>query len=308
MQSEFLKQSGLCLCPVLWTPKSSSQINRLIKTIGEIEKMYSNSYDVLFEEYNMYSLFKNKNKPPDKNVDLNSDLKLKVYNIRQFLQNMMVHVRFMEDSVEKSSERCTDNINNTLNVLVKEANVLNELISTLQIHILKTNNENEKDKTYNPIDVISPIDIEINEPTNIIQEDELFFGVSEELTEEMTNTFCDEVFDKSNNKNLMLELKVALKEKQEEWKQRECKLLEKHPQLNDLIEEEEPNQTDNDYIHKVRKVASDLPFNENVSLQSPSINFANEIALVASKWNTVIESYSDDSDSDVSIKSTDSIT
>lgn len=303
-----MKQSGLCLCPVLWTPKSSSQINRLIKTIGAIEKVYSNSFDVLFEEYNIYSLFKNNNKPPDKNINFNCDLKLKVYNIRQFLQNMMVHVRFMEDSVEKSSEYCTDDINNTLNILVKEANVLNELISTLQIHILKTNNDIKKDKTYNPIDVIDPIDVETNEPTNIIHEDELFFGVSEELTEEMTNTFCDEVFDKSNNKNLMLELKVALKEKQEEWKQRECKLLEKHPQLNDLIDEEEPNQSENDYVHKVRKVVSDLPFNESISMQLPSINFANEIAMVASKWNTVIESFSDDSDSDASIKSTDSIT
>lgn len=270
--------------------------------------MYSNSYNVLFEEYNIYSLFKNNNKQPDKNINFNSDLKLKVYNIRQFLQNMMVHVRFMEDSVEKSSKCCTDDMNNTLNILVKEANVLNELISTLQIYILKTNKDHKEEKTYNPIDEIDHVDIETNETTNIIPEDELFFGVSEELTEEMTNTFSEEVFDKSNNKNLMLELKVALKEKQEEWKHRECKLLEKHPQLNDLLLEEEHDQKDNDYIHKVRKVASDLPFNENISMQLPSVNFANEIAMVACKWNTVIESYSDDSDSDVSTKSTDSVT
>lgn len=306
LQSEFLKQSALCLCPVLWTTNSSSQINRLIITIGEIENVYSNSYDVLFEEYNIYSLFKNNNKQRDKNTNSNSDLKLKIYNVRQFLQNMMVRVLCMEDSVEKSSKCSIDDINKTLNVLVKEVNVLNELISTLQIYNLKTNNDHDKGKTYDPIEVDDHIDTETNESIKVIREDELFFGVSEELTEKMSNTFCEEVFDTSNNKKLMLELKVALKEKQEEWKRRECKLLEKHPQLKDLPDEEECNQNHNDYINKVRKVTSDLPLNEVISMQLPN-SFANEIAMVAGKWNTVIESISDDSDSDVSIKSTDSI-
>ncbi|XP_060844643.1 uncharacterized protein LOC132924379 [Rhopalosiphum padi] len=314
LQSEFLKQSALCLCPALWTPYSSFHLNRLIETIGEIEKVYSNSYNILYDEYNIYSMFKNNNtiehsKQPVQDNNRNSDLKLKIYSVRHFLQNMMVHVRFMEDSIENSSAYSADDINNTLNVLVKEGNVFNELISSLQIYILKTNND-QTDKTIltnDSIGVIDHIDTETNEPIKEVCEDELFFGVSEEPTEKKENTFCDEiVFDKSNNHNLMLELKVALKDKQEEWKQRECKLLEKHPQLNDFSDDEECNEKHVQYINKVRKVAIDLPPNESFPMQLPDKSFASEIAMIACKRNTAIECFGDDSDSNISVDSNDS--
>ncbi|XP_025191236.1 uncharacterized protein LOC112591595 isoform X2 [Melanaphis sacchari] len=312
LQSEFLKQSALCLCPALWTSNSSFHVNRLIETIGKIEKIYSNLYDLLYNEYNIYSMFKNTTKhsnQPVQDNNTNSDLKLKLYSIRHFLQNMMVHVRFIEDSTENSSTYSIDDINNTLNVLVKEANVFNELISTLQIYILKTNNHHT-DKTIltnDSIGVIDHIDTKIDEPIKEVCEDELFFGVSEEPTENMENTFCnEEVFDKSNNHNLMLELKVALKDKQEEWKQRECKLLERHPQLNDFSDDEEFNEKHVQYINKVRKVAVDLPSNESFSMRLPDKNFASEIAMIACKRNIAIESFGDDSDSCTSMDSNDS--
>lgn len=311
LQSEFLKKSVLCLCPALWTPSSFSQMNRLVEAISKLEIVYSNSYDDLSEEYDVYSLFKNNNhehnKFIDKNIDKNSDLKLKVYSIRQFLQNMMVHVRFMEDSTENFSKCNIDDLNNTLNVLAKEANGFSELISTLQIYILKSNYSNRENKSLLPDDtteIIDCVDNEINEPVKNICEDELFFGISEELPKEEQNKCCDEeVFDKSNNHNLMLELKVALKDKEEEWKQRETKLLEKHPQLNDLSDGEECSEEKNQYVNKVRKVALDMPLNEQFSLRFPDKSIANEIAVVACKWNTAIESFGDDSDSDTSCDS-----
>lgn len=315
LQSEFLKQSALCLCPALWTPYSSFHLNRLIETIGEIEKVYSNSYNVLYDEYNVYSIFKNNtidhNKQPIQGTNTSSDLKLKIYSIRHFLQNMMVHVKFMEDSIENSLLYNVDDINNTMNILVKEVSVFNELLSTLQIYILKINSH-QTDKTIlinDSIGVVDQINIETNEPIKEICEDELFFGVSEESPEVVENTFCNEVvFDKSNNHNLMLELKMALKDKQEEWKQRECKLLEKHPQLNSLSDDDECNEKKGQYINKVRKVALDLPPNESFSMQLPDKSFASEIAKIACKRNTRIECFGDDSDSDsnMSIKSTDS--
>lgn len=319
MQSEFLKQSALCFCPVLWTPNSSLQMNRLIETIDEIEKVYSNSYEVLYEEYNIYSLFKNnnvnQNKYPVKDTNT-SDLKSKICSVRQFLQNMMVHVKFIEDSIEdNTSTYCDDKVNSTLNVLVKEVNVFNELISKLQIYCLKTSNDDQKNKTNSTNDPIEVVDHAekkiIEEPVKEICEDELFFGVSEEITEEADNKCYDEeIFDKSNNHNLMLELKVALKNKQEEWKQRENKLMEKHPLLNDLSEkeeeEEECNEKQNEYINKVRKIALDLPLNERFPMQLPCKSFADEIAMVACKWNTEIKSFGDDSDSDMSRNSNDS--
>lgn len=314
LQSEFLKQSALCLCPALWTPHSCFHVNHLIETIGKIEETYSYSYNVLYDEYNVYSMFKNntieQSKQPVQCTNINSDLKLKIYSIRQFLQNMMVHVRFIEDSFENSSVCNIDDINSSLNVLLKDVNVFNELISTLQINILKRNN-NQTDKsiiTNDSIGVIDYIDTDTNEPIKEICEDELFFGISEESTEKMENTFCNEViFDKSNNHNLMLELKVALKGKQAEWKQRECKLLEKHPQLNDLSDDDdECNETQVQYINKVRKVALDLPPNESFSMQLPDKSFASEIAMVACRRNTAIECFGDDSDSSISIDSNDS--
>lgn len=313
LQSEFLKQSALCLCPVLWTPHSYFHVNRLIKTIGKIEEVYSSSYNVLYDEYNVYSMFKNNtmnhSKQPIQGTNINSDLKVKIYSIRQFLQNMMVHVRFMEDSIESSSANNIDDINSTLNVLVKEVSVFNELISTLQINILKRNN-NQTDKTILTNDsfgVTEHIDTETNETIKEVCEDELFFGVSEEPTEKFENTFYNEViFDKSNNHNLMLELKVALKDKQAEWKERECKLLEKHPQLNELSDDDECNETHERYINKVRKVALDLPPDERFSMQLPAKSFASEIAMVACKRNTAIECFGDDSDSSLSIDSNDS--
>ncbi|XP_015370720.1 PREDICTED: uncharacterized protein LOC107166531 [Diuraphis noxia] len=313
LQSEFLKQSALCLCPVLWTPYSYFQVNRLIETIGKIEEVYSSSYNVLYDEYNIYSIFKNNamkhSKQPIQGTNINSDLKVKIYSIRQFLQNMMVHVRFMEDSIESSSANNIDDINSTLNVLVKEVSVFNELISTLQINILKRNN-NQTDKTLltnDSFEVTEHIDTETNETIKEVCEDELFFGVSEEPTEQVENTFYNEViFDKSNNHNLMLELKVALKDKQAEWKERECKLLEKHPQLNELSDDDECNERQERYINKVRKVALDLPQDERFSMQLPSKSFASEIAMVACKRNTAIECFGDDSDSSLSIDLNDS--
>jgi hypothetical protein len=289
-------------------------MNRLIETIEEIEKVYSNSYDVLYDEYNIYSLFKNNNMKHDKysGKDTNtSDLKLKICSIRQFLQNMMVHVKFMEDSIEdNTSTHCTDNINSTLNVLVKEVNIFNELISKLQIYCLKTCNDDMKDKvnlTNNQIEVVDYTEKETIEPDKGICKDELFFGISEEVTEIIDNKSCnEEIFDKSNNHHLMLELKVALKNKQEEWKQREEKLMEKHPLFNDLSEEEKCDEKKNIYINKVRKVALDLPPDERFPIQLPCKNFADEIAMVACKWNTEIKSFGDDSDSDMSRNSNDS--
>lgn len=293
-------------------------MNHLIETIDKIEKVYSNSCDALYEEYNIYSLFKNNNVKQNKYrcEDINTcDLKLKICSIRQFLQNMMVHVKFMDDSiVDNTSTYCIDDINNTLNVLVKEVSVFNELISKLQIYCLKTSNDVKKYKdnfTDDPIEVGDHIEKQIIEPVNVkVCEDELFFGISEEFTEEADNKCCDEeIFDKSNNHNLMLELKVALKNKQEEWKQRENKLMEKHPLLNDLSEEEKEEECDvkqNEYINKVRKIALDLPPDERFPMQLPCKSFADEIAMVACKWSTEIKSFGDESDSDMSRNSDDS--
>jgi len=310
LQSEFLKQLALCLCPVLWTPRSYFHVNHLIKTIGKIEKVYSNSYNGLYDEYNVYSMFKNNTIEPSKQsvqgTNINSDLKVKIYSIRQFLQNMMAHVRFIEDSIENSSENNIDDINSSLNVLVKDVSVFNELISTLQINILKRNN-NQTDKSICKNDsfgVTEHIDTEINETIKEVCEDELFFGISEEPAEQIENAFYNEVvFDKSNNHNLMLELKMALKDKQAEWKEREYKLLEKHPQLNDLPDDDECNETQVQYINKVRKVALDLPPDESFSMQLPGKSIASEIAMVACKRSTAIECFGDDSDSSVSIDS-----
>jgi len=292
-------------------------MNRLIVTIGKIEKIYSNSYYVLSEEYNIYSLFKNNSieytKLSSNDTYVNSDLKSKVYSVRQLLQNMMVHVRFMEDSLNNSNY-CSDDINNTLNALIKEVSIFNELVSNLQIYILKTtNNCHKKDNTILMDDqstVEGQTDTVINKPIKEVCEDELFFGISEELSTEVTDSILcnEEVFDKSNNRNLMLELKMALKDKQEEWKYRECKLLQKHPQLNDLNNAEENNekQQNDEYINKVRKVALNLAPNETFPMQLPDKCFANEIAMVACKWNTEIQSFGDDSDTDTSMEFTDS--
>lgn len=311
LQSEFLKQLTLCLCPVVWTPKSFSKMNHLIDTFGKIEKDYSNSYNILYEEFNVYSLFKNNNIgyniQPDNNT--NSDLKLKVYNIRQHLQSIMVNVKYIEDSIENCSKYSVDDINSTLNILLKDINVFSELISALQIYVLKKNNY-QKDQTLltntNSIEVNDHLNTENNEQIKVVCEDELFLGVSDKFTDKIDSKLCDEVvFDKSNNHNLMLELKVALKVKQDEWKIRENKLLEKHPHLSECEMSDEENNIDyNEYSNKIRKVARDLPPNENFSVGFPSKSFANEIAMVACKWNSAIESFGDESDS--SVNSTDS--
>lgn len=317
LQSEFLKLSTLCLCPILWTPNSYSQINHLIETVGKIEKTYSNSYKILWEEYSVYILFKNNteyNKQSSNESDINSDLKSKVYSVRQFLQNLMVHVRFMEDSIENSSKYCIEDLNSTLNVMIKELGFFNQLVTSLQIHTLKITNKNViKSKTvvndYNneESDHAEPISSEMIKD---VYKDELFFGISEELAEpyDKNQTIDEEIFDKSNNQNLILELKTALKSKEIEWKHREDMLVEKHPQLYNLSDEKKDNEmhNHNTYSNKVRKVALDLPPDESFPMQLPNKCFANEIAQVASKWNTTIQSFGDDSDSDVSINSSDS--
>ncbi|VVC36528.1 Hypothetical protein CINCED_3A022662 [Cinara cedri] len=307
LQSEFLKQLTLCLNPVLWTPKSYSELNNLIKFIGELEKVYSNLYNILSEEYNIYSLFKHSNNL--KNIHLNNnsnfDFKSKVYSIRQVLQNMMIHLRVMEDLIEMPSNYCNDSINASVSILVKESTVFNELISTFQIDILKANKEkkNEIILSNNAINVTKNNSLEENNDPIKFVCDELFFGVSEKISEETNDTFFgEEIFDKSNNHNLILELKVALKEKQMEWKQREEKLQKEHIQLNDLSDEEnfhENHFVNNQSINSIRKVALDMEPDNSFSMQLPSENLANEIASIASKWNTEIESFGDDSDSDV---------
>lgn len=305
LQSEFLKLTVLCFCPVLWKPDSSSNVNHLIKTFGEFEQIYSSSYSILYEEYNLYLLFKNNNTEHDKlvpsgSMNAVSDLKSKVYSIRHFLQNMMVHVRFMEDSIESSPESCTNDLTNTLNVLVKEVGIFNEFISSLQIKVLKTLNKSSA--IQNTILSNEPCDdkndTEINNTFDSVCEDELFVGVSEEsgIDSADCKVLNDEVFDKSNNRDLILELKVALENKQVEWKIRENKLLEKNPHLKNYEEINEILQQEKN-SNKIRKVALDLPFEEgNNIMQLPSTSFANEIAMIACKWKTDIKSIGDDSD------------
>lgn len=307
LQSEFLKQSMLCLNPVFWTPRSFSQINHLIKFIGEVEKVYSNSYNILSEEYNIYSLFKHSNiaKKNQLNNNTNFDLKSKVYSIRQVLQNMMIHLRVMEDSIEIPSNYCNDSINAKVGILVKEMAVFNELISTFQIDILKRNKEkkNEIVSSNNTIDVTKNNSTEENDDPIKLVCDELFFGISEKIAEEKNDQFFgEEIFDKSNNHNLMLELKVALKEKQIEWKHREEKLQKQHIQLDDMSDEENCHENyfvNNQSINNIRKVALDIEPDKIFPMQLPCKSLANEIACIATKWNTEIESYGDDSDSDV---------
>lgn len=303
LQSEFLKQLTLCLCPVVWTPKSFSKMNHLIDTICKIEKDYSNLYNVLYGEFNVYSLFKNNNigHNPQLDNNTNSDLKLKVYNVRQHLQSIMVNVKYIEDSIENCSKYSVDDLNSTLNMLLKDINIFNELISALQIYILKKNS-NQKDQMLliksDSVEVNDRISTENDELIKDVCEDELFLGISNKFTDKDDSKLCEEViFDKSNNHNLMLELKVALKVKQDEWKLRENKLLEKYPQLNECELSDEENNEDYEYSNKVRKVARDLPPNENFSMGLPSKSFANEIAMVACKWNSAIESFGDESDS-----------
>lgn len=302
LQSELLKQLSLCFCPILWKPDSCSQINHLIDTIQNIEKMYSNSYSVLLEEYNIYFLFKNNyielNKQPCTDTYINSDLKMKVYTVRQSLQAMMVHIKYMDDLIHNSQKNCIDNLNNTLDILVKESNVFNELISALKIYILKSSQDDKKNKIlFSSIEDVKSTEVVESINDNNVCEDELFIGVSEEPIVEADNTFCDEViFDKSNNYNLMLELNMALKNKQTEWNIRERKLLEKHQIIESIINTNS-NEEHNPYTNKIRKEPIDLPPNQNDIIQ-PNNDFANEIAMIACKWNTPMESFGDVTDSD----------
>lgn len=321
LQSEFLKLTVLCFCPVLWIKDSCLHINHLIKIVGGFEQIYSDSFNILYEEYNLYLLFKNNNiehsKPvPSISANSISDLKSKVYSVRHFLQNMMVHVRFMEDSIENSSESCISDLTSTLDVLVKEVCVFNEFISNLQINILKTSNKSHT--KHNPMlsnelcdDKNDYTATEMNQTSDSICEDELFVGISEELGVESADckALDKEIFDKSNNRDLILELKVALENKQVEWKIREEKLLEKHPHLIDSSDYEEINEISQQdkNANKIRKVVLDLPLDEGKAImQLPNTSFANEIAMIACKWNTDIKSIGDDSDSDESANSTDS--
>lgn len=314
LQSEFLKQCAICFYPVFWTANSSSQMNRLIAIIRNIEIVYSKSFNVLSEDYIVYSLFKKNGidhiKQSDEDISINNDLKMKVYTVKQSLQNLVIHVKCIEDSIEKSLTHCIDDVNNTLNTLVLETKHFNELVSALQIYVLKTNRvENKKDKLTFCKDEENILDPEINEPINEVFKDQLFFGISEQPLEESDNIFGEEeIFDKSNNQSLILELKVALKDKQLEWKTREFKLFEKHPQLKNLSnpDVEYCDKSDfnkQEYENRIRKVAHYMSPDEIFSLQLPNKCVANEIAIVASKWNTVFQTYGDNTDSDSSITS-----
>ncbi|XP_050437957.1 uncharacterized protein LOC126844129 isoform X3 [Adelges cooleyi] len=316
LQSEFLKLSALCLCPALWTSNSSGQMNFLIATIRELQKVYYESFIILSEEYNVYSMFKSNKVDQGKfkqNVDdVHSDLKSKVISVRQYLQNMVVHVRFIEDSVESKPKSSIVDLNDTINVLVKEVNAFNELVSNLQVYILKTNSKNEYMENKLPSEPIKENlenETEASEAPPAPQEDELFFGVSGELQKDIDNKcYHDDIFDKINNESLISELKVALKEKQDEWKDRESKLLKKHPQLNNTSSDDKTSDESEhlEEVHKVRKVARDFPPEEGFPMALPDKNFANEIAGVACRWNnTVIESFGDNSGSDTSGSSTD---
>jgi len=300
-------------------PDSCLHVNHLIKIVGRFKQIYSDSYNILYEEYNLYLLFKNnynEHRKPVPSISAISDLKSKVCSVRHFLQNMMVHVRFMEDSIENSSESCISDLTSTLNVLVKEVCVFSEFISSLQVNILKTSNKNHT--THNPMlsnelcdDKNDYIATEMNQTSDKVGEDELFVGISEEVGVESADckVLDEEIFDKSNNRDLILELKVALENKQVEWKIREEKLLEKHPHLTDSSDYEEINEISQQgkSANKVRKVVLDLPIDEGKEImQLPNTSFANEIAMIACKWNTDIKSIGDNSDSDESANSTDS--
>lgn len=270
--------------------------------MNNIEKIYLSCYNDLSEEYNIFSLFQNKNTNYNNQINdnnhINSDLKLKIYNLRSNLQNIIVLVRFLEDYFETSCYSIND-LNSKLNVLLKETNNFSELISTLQIYILKRNSniKNDIPLLINSTKEIDN-DIEMNESTDIVcQQDQLFFGISDEFTEKIDNTILDKkIFDISTNHNFMSELKIALKDKQNEWNKRESKLLKLHPELN-YINDEEQCETSDD-IKKNNKLELGTPNNDySITTQLIDKNIANEVAIIASKWSSVIKSF-DNSDSD----------
>ncbi|XP_050530071.1 uncharacterized protein LOC126899322 isoform X2 [Daktulosphaira vitifoliae] len=307
LQSEFLKLSALCLCPVLWKVNCTAQINYLFSSITNLNKVYCDLNGPLYEEFNVYSLFtnnKNYNHGNEKKDVIDSDLKSKIVSVRQHIQKMMVHIKFIEDSFDSDSKP-NQELNVSLDKLSKEAHVFNELISTLQIHILKYNNKNyinEENLFENTININQEIDKKYDEVNfNNSCEDELFFGISDDKSLEVENT-CNnnEIYDTAHNANLIMELRVALQGKQIEWQERESNLLKKHPELSKNVSHDESTDSEEyEAKHSIRKVARDFPLENVFPMALPIQNFANDIASIASTWNNIaVESFGNDSDTE----------
>ncbi|XP_065199857.1 vezatin-like [Planococcus citri] len=332
LQSEFLKRLCLNMNPSLCVNRINK--DKLLHLVETVSVNYAQLHSQIKDVFHIFYILE---KPDERKTTTNADwiykeAYVKICSVSQNLQTLLRKSRHIEEYLENTriQNNDHDNVISTLDAfseeLVEHYERSKSVIDDFYNYVLR-----QKPKTSNDI---NPTSISTTEETKDIHRiavpvgksdfnpscpDEVFIGVSsqEKKTEE-ENADEDYTVSKKCSKLLISELKLALKDKAQEWKERERVAL----QSKNLVDEEESESDEEDVSScdelddlKINKKeffeldseSSENELSTNVNLPMNGFpmgaTFAEKIAFASSKWGLKSEEFVDDSEDDVSQES-----
>lgn len=326
LQSEFLKRLCLNMNPSLcMNCINKDELFDSMKTIsGNCAQLYSQIKYVFHIFYVLENPHERKTAP---NADwIYKEAYVKICSVSHNLQTLLKKSRQIEEYLEKTrlQDDSHDGVISTLDTfsadLVGDYERSKSVIEDFYNYVLRqkpkttsdispTTSTNEESKSIDKI--IIPVGKSDFNPSC---PDEVFIGVSsqEKKTEE-ENQDEEFIVTKKCSKLLISELKLALKDKAQEWKERERVALQNKNLLddddNESIEDETSSSDElNDFEEKRKRIvrsSSDSDGDESDTDKKLRIRalpigatFAEKIAFASSKWGLKSEEVLGDSESD----------
>lgn len=313
LQSEFLRQLCLCFTTSLWTRNCYKSINDVFRRLVDFNSKYTRLYTNLKSAFDVHYLHKSlprENRRDD--IDSNwlyAEAYLKLCSVSSNLRSVLSESRSLEEYLEQI--KISNNVSNdAVNLLDRRSDeILAKYVQCAPViddfckciarlrpkqceRIEPTSPLVENHTTTNQKSILLGVtDFSPNGP------DEVFVGVSESIkqTDERDTDVAD-VVTQTCSKLLINELKVALKDKAKEWKERERAALQRKNEDCCDAEMLDDFETNDDEIpsRKERKRVhfepTDIPSNAIPVTES---SFAKQIAAVSASWGLQEEEFFD---------------
>lgn len=265
LQSEFLKRLCLNFNPSLWIRRFAG--NDLFNLISNVKMIHAQQYSHIKEVFLIYYTFQ---KPELRKAPPNADwiykeAYIKICSVSLNLQTVLKNSRNIEEFLENTRvtnhdyDNVISKLDNISEQLVNDYEYSKTVLEDFRKYVLHL-----KPKDTNKTSAAVPSNTEL-ENTNKAAifvgasdfrppcPDEIFIGVStQEKQIEAENLDDDFVVKNKCSKLLISELKLALQDKAQEWKERE-RIALKNQNLDDDLSAEDERKTMDDEMRKDEK-------------------------------------------------------
>ncbi len=317
--SEFFRHLCLCLIPSLHASGDKIHIVWIFDFLLSLKDKCSNlriSLKSVFDFYYVYERSHQANQPPKVNVEwLHKGAYLKLCSVSLSLQNVLRRSRNLEETLEnlRSQESKHDDVVNILdlksNEIRKSYDLCKPIIDDFCRYVA-----NLKPKSTQQNKVTTPIVPVSVDKTRVLLgvsdfspqwPDEVFVAISEEKTTDVWVADSEDVVCNQAPKLLLNELKLALRDKAKEWKERE-RIALKNKNMDEDFEENSGNDTTDlsDSESETSSSARSIFIEPRNPLLTTNFNsessFAKQIAAASASWGLQSEEFFDKSDDEES--------